>query len=1391
MPIKIFSDLDFRKTQLKDVRLDNITNENLLTGLGEIAFDTISDNIKYKDSLGIATIASRDWVLDQSFGGGGGVDLLNGNGTTFVDYGTAGQVNLGGALSQNTILSGNYNLLIGNIVDNGYKFQIGGGLYANAGTSGNTLRFDNSQLFFESPSHNSNFKIDIDGRITATAGVNSNRHLITHNNSNNVGGIVSFQGVDGYVIIGDSSTEHNANAFHEAVTGHVNTSSDYFRGTRTLTTSVSPSTPMHELGQHPLYGFGSSHDYGLYEWDGTTRSPIWMVTPTTRLFGIGLRTATAKLHIRGNGAASGELFRLDDTNSVNKLLVTDSGNFYANAGTAGQAFLQLTTSGATFNKPVNYLQDYSSQYVDRSFVDKAYVDAIASGLDPKESVRVATTGFITLSGLQTIDGVTVIAGDRVLVKNQGTAGISNGIYTASSAGWTRSTDFDGTPSNEINAGAYTFVTEGTTYQDTGWVLATNDPIILGTTSLNFVQFSGGGGGIINTAANTELMMSDGTNAVPSGVFADAAGNFNLGTSLAGATRTISATGSATNVGLILDTKGVGNIRLQNAGVTGLTIQGSGVYSTNNGFIVVQGSSGYFEGSNLTTISLGGSGGSSQLNIKTGNSNTGTSAPGNIFISPGNVFASSGSSSGSISLSTTAPDGAGAEGAVNIQTRAAGRLGFFNATAVTKRSAASDLQTFYNGMVDYGFFPAATLSGGGGAALSSLTAATSSNNINNANNSQTWTWNTFSGLTPGLNISSNTTSISSSASALFSIDYTGTQAASVTYAANISNTRTSSGGVNTGLLLNSTGADFNHAIQIINGNIQINNTTTSFITGGGAALPVLKFTANASAVNEITLANSATGQGVTVSATGTDTNIGININAKGSSSAVINSKVFINSSGIATTGNTSLSANSGTLLINASSTLTIGNASFSSGVSPTINIIGNSINTAATGIGAINITGGQSNLTAIKGGNVVIQSGGATTGNADSGDIYLNIASKAGAGLEGNIGLFTSSTTFSSGQNILFIGDRLAIPISQASGGTFLYSEASNKLVTSGDIQLGNTNMGSSNRTISVAGSSSAAELTLKTQGFGQIYLASGGGVVNIGDSSIGFGNMQISANTSAPNVHLDLLPKGTNDLRIFTTTTGITSIQQSTTATNNNINVASINRVTSGTSAAGFGISFAFGLTNVGSSNTVVDVAKIKTTLTSAGNSDMTMTTYRSSTLTDGLTLVSTGQLRLPAYTTTSSFTGTAIGNLQFDSSGNILTSALGSNIQSFTVTLSTAQILTSNTSPITLIPAQGAGIAIIPIGAWTMKLIFGSAAFATNTTYRYQYNGAASGIFINGNYNYGATTYDILNLSNLTSYTPASLENRAIEFFTTVGNPTNGTGTTIKISGLYITIAL
>lgn len=130
----------------------------------------------------------------------------------------------------------------------------------------------------------------------------------------------------------------------------------------------------------------------------------------------------------------------------------------------------------------------TTQIATTAFVSTA-VDAARQGLTVKQSCRAATTANITLSGLQTIDGVVLAANDRVLVKNQSTAS-QNGIYLAASGAWTRATDFDA--ASDLTDGAFTFIEEGTANADSGWVLTTDGAIVVGTTALAFAQFSGAG-----------------------------------------------------------------------------------------------------------------------------------------------------------------------------------------------------------------------------------------------------------------------------------------------------------------------------------------------------------------------------------------------------------------------------------------------------------------------------------------------------------------------------------------------------------------------------------------------------------------------------------------------------------------------------------------------------------------------------------------------------------------------------------------------------------------------------------------------------------------------------------------------------------------------------------
>lgn len=122
---------------------------------------------------------------------------------------------------------------------------------------------------------------------------------------------------------------------------------------------------------------------------------------------------------------------------------------------------------------------------------KAYADSVAQGLDTKASVKCATTTNIALSGLQTIDGINVVLGDRVLVKNQ-TAANENGIYVLNDVGgvpiWQRSSDCS-TWASLVSA--YVFVEEGDTQADTGWVCTINSSGSFGD-PINWTQFSGAG-----------------------------------------------------------------------------------------------------------------------------------------------------------------------------------------------------------------------------------------------------------------------------------------------------------------------------------------------------------------------------------------------------------------------------------------------------------------------------------------------------------------------------------------------------------------------------------------------------------------------------------------------------------------------------------------------------------------------------------------------------------------------------------------------------------------------------------------------------------------------------------------------------------------------------------
>jgi hypothetical protein len=167
-------------------------------------------------------------------------------------------------------------------------------------------------------------------------------------------------------------------------------------------------------------------------------------------------------------------------------------------GTANQVIASAATGAITLSLPQNIntaatptfaqITVAANPTLPLQVATKQYVDNAIEGVDHKASVRLATTGNISLTGLLTLDGVASVAGNRVLVKNQ-TSPAENGIYIVDAGAWTRAADMNDwleVPSS------YVFVEEGATLADTSWVSTGNSGGTIGTTAMPWTQFSSAG-----------------------------------------------------------------------------------------------------------------------------------------------------------------------------------------------------------------------------------------------------------------------------------------------------------------------------------------------------------------------------------------------------------------------------------------------------------------------------------------------------------------------------------------------------------------------------------------------------------------------------------------------------------------------------------------------------------------------------------------------------------------------------------------------------------------------------------------------------------------------------------------------------------------------------------
>lgn len=232
------------------------------------------------------------------------------------------------------------------------------------------------------------------------------------------------------------------------------------------------SAEIRNFGFHVLASAPGSNWAGRFYFDSALGGPRWWDGSAFT------NKATDSLLLQGNDSA----FHLARVNHTGTQTASTISNFDAQVRT--NRLDQMAAPTAAVSMGGQKITGLAAPTADTDAATKGYVDTAVNGFDWKASVRAATTANITLSGLQTVDGVSVAANDRVLVKNQTTAS-ENGLYLAASGAWTRTTDAD--TSAEVTPGLAVFVEEGTANGNQQWVLTTDAPITLGTTGLTFAQ----------------------------------------------------------------------------------------------------------------------------------------------------------------------------------------------------------------------------------------------------------------------------------------------------------------------------------------------------------------------------------------------------------------------------------------------------------------------------------------------------------------------------------------------------------------------------------------------------------------------------------------------------------------------------------------------------------------------------------------------------------------------------------------------------------------------------------------------------------------------------------------------------------------------------------------
>jgi len=312
--------------------------------------------------------------------------------------------------------------------------------------------------------------------------------LSTDPNSNNFNGRVYY-----------NSTEGTLKYFY-IPTGE--TAGTWRKVTRAVTSSTTALTASESNGETALSianatisvaGLMSNTDKAILD-DATASNAAGKIVKRNASGDFSAGTITANLtgNVTGDvtGNVTGQVSDISN-HDTNDLAEGTANLYFTDLRVRANRLDQMSSPTANVSFNSNRITGLSDPQDPQDAATKNYVDAARSGLDVKQSVRVLLQNNLApLGGLPIVDDIQLVENDRVLVVGQSNAS-QNGVYVAKAVGgWVRAEDANS--DEEVGPGMFVFVEEGTSWGDSGWVLKTNRPIVLGTTSLEFTQFSSAG-----------------------------------------------------------------------------------------------------------------------------------------------------------------------------------------------------------------------------------------------------------------------------------------------------------------------------------------------------------------------------------------------------------------------------------------------------------------------------------------------------------------------------------------------------------------------------------------------------------------------------------------------------------------------------------------------------------------------------------------------------------------------------------------------------------------------------------------------------------------------------------------------------------------------------------